>query len=84
MITRRRSQEFHELVEGSSTARASSYADLLELVGGLRATPEPVADPVFVAALRDMLIAEAEMTACLTGTLARFCASCRYWSANVR
>jgi hypothetical protein len=61
VITRRRSQEFHELVEGSSTARASSYADLLELVGGLRATPEPVADPVFVAALRDMLIAEAEI-----------------------
>jgi hypothetical protein len=61
VITGRRSQEFHELVEGGSTARASSYADLLEVVGGLRAAPRPVADPVFVAALRDMLIAEAEV-----------------------
>jgi hypothetical protein len=60
VITGRRSQEFHELVEGSSTAGASSYAGLLELVGGLRTIPEPVADPVFVAALREILIAEAE------------------------
>ena len=60
MITRRRSQEFHELVEGGSTARAASYADLLDVVGGLRTTPGPVADPVFVATLRDILIAEAE------------------------
>ncbi|MDX6357583.1 MAG: hypothetical protein QOH37_637 [Nocardioidaceae bacterium] len=59
MITGRRSQEFHELVEGSTT-RASSYAGLLELVGDLRTIPEPVADPVFVAALREILIAEAE------------------------
>jgi hypothetical protein len=60
VITGRRSQEFHELVEGSSKAGASSYAGLLELVGGLRTIPEPVADPVFVAALREILIAEAE------------------------
>jgi hypothetical protein len=60
VITGRRAQEFHELVEGSSTARGSSYAGLLEVVSELRATPDPVADPVFVAALRDMLIAEAE------------------------
>jgi hypothetical protein len=54
--------EFHELVEGTSTSssRASSYADLLEVVGGLRSTPAPFADPVFVAVLRDRLIAEAE------------------------
>jgi hypothetical protein len=61
VITRRRSQEFHELVEGGSTARAPSYAELLEVVGGLRTTPQPVADPVFVAALREILIAEAEV-----------------------
>jgi hypothetical protein len=60
VITRRRSQEFHELVESGSTARATAYADLLEVVGGLRATPAPVADPAFVAALRDLLITEAE------------------------
>jgi hypothetical protein len=63
VITRRRSQEFHEQVEGTSTSSspASSYADLLEVVGGLRSTPVPVADPVFVLALRDLLIAEAEI-----------------------
>jgi len=62
VITGRRSLEFHELVEGAptSSARASSYADLLEVVGGLRSVPAPVADPVFVAALRDRLITEAE------------------------
>jgi Domain of unknown function (DUF5667) len=57
---RRRAQEFHDLVEGSSPDRASSYGDLLEVVGGLRAAPAPVADPAFVAHLRDLLITEAE------------------------
>ncbi|WP_151083597.1 DUF5667 domain-containing protein [Nocardioides cynanchi] len=60
MITARRAREFHELVEGDSTSRAASYADLLAVVGGLRATPAAVADPAFVAALRDRLITEAE------------------------
>lgn len=62
MITGRSAQRFHELVEGSSTsgARLSSYADLLEVVGALQATPAPVPDPAFVAALRDRLIVEAE------------------------
>ena len=60
MITARRAREFHELVEGDSTPRAAAYADLLAVVGGLRATPGPVADPDFVVALRDRLITEAE------------------------
>jgi hypothetical protein len=62
VITGRRAQQFHELVEESSTggARLPEYAELLELVGALRAVPEPVADPAFVAGLRERLIAEAE------------------------
>jgi hypothetical protein len=62
VITRRRAQQFHELVEDPSTsgARTPAYADLLEVVGALRAVPEPVADPAFVSALRDRLLVEAE------------------------
>ena len=37
-----------------------AYADLLEVVGALRATPAPEPDPAFVAALRERLMAEAE------------------------
>lgn len=57
-----RAQQFHELVEQSSTGDASlpRYAGLLEVVGALRAIPAPVADPAFVATLRDRLLAEAE------------------------
>lgn len=62
MITGRRAQQFHELVEDSSTggARLPQYADLLDVVGALRAVPDPVADPAFVATLRERLLAEAE------------------------
>jgi hypothetical protein len=62
VITGRRAQQFHGLVEDPSTggARTPEYADLLDLVGALRAVPEPVADPAFVATLRERLIAEAE------------------------
>jgi hypothetical protein len=60
VITGRRAAEFHDLVEGAASPRSASYADLLDVVGGLRATPAPVADPGFVAALRERLITEAE------------------------
>jgi hypothetical protein len=62
VITRRRAQQFHELVEDPSTggARMPEYADLLDLVGAMRGVPEPIADPTFVATLRDRLVAEAE------------------------
>jgi hypothetical protein len=62
VITGRRAQQFHELVEDGSTggARLPQYAGLLDVVGALRAVPAPVADPAFVATLRDRLIAEAE------------------------
>jgi hypothetical protein len=62
VITARRAQQFHELVEDTSTggARLPQYAHLLDVVGALRAVPEPVADPVFVATLRERLLAEAE------------------------
>ena len=61
MTRGRRAQHFQELVEDSSTggARLPEYADLLDVVGALRAVPAPVADPVFVAALRDRLLAAA-------------------------
>ncbi len=65
MSTGRRSQRFHDLVEDTSTGRGndagrdSSYDDLLEVVGALRAVPAPVADPAFVASLRERLVEEA-------------------------
>lgn len=62
MTRGRRAQHFHALVEDSSAggARLPEYAELLELVGALRAVPTPVADPAFVADLRERLVAEAE------------------------
>jgi Domain of unknown function (DUF5667) len=62
VITGRSAQRFHELVEGASTSGAHlpSYAELLEVVGALRATPAPVPDPAYVAALRERLLVEAE------------------------
>jgi hypothetical protein len=62
VITGRSAQRFHGLVEGGSTGSigTSSYADLLEVVGVLQATPAPVPDPTFVADLRERLLIEAE------------------------
>lgn len=61
MITGRRSEEFHDLVEGGSTggSHATTHAPLLDLVQGLRDIPAPVADPAFVSRLREQLLAEA-------------------------
>jgi hypothetical protein len=71
-VTRaRRAEAFHALVEDSSAGGVrlpghperpehAEYGTLLAVVGALRAVPDPVADPAFVAALRDRLIAEAE------------------------
>ncbi len=58
----RRSQEFDDLVEGSSTgaARPTPYDDLLEVVGALRTVPAPEPDPDFVLALRERLVEEAQ------------------------
>jgi hypothetical protein len=62
VITGRRAQQFHELVEDTATrgARLPEYADLLDVVGALRAVPAPVPDPAFVTALREQLVAEAD------------------------
>lgn len=62
MTRGRRAQRFHELVEDGSPAgtRPPEYAELVEVVGALRSVPAPVADPAFVAALRERLVAEAE------------------------
>jgi hypothetical protein len=62
MITARRAQRFHELVEDTSTgsARMPEYGDLLDVVGALRAVPAVTPDPDFVLALRERLLAEAE------------------------
>ncbi len=61
MNTGRRSQQFHDLVESPSTSAVpSAYADLLEVVGALRAVPAPTPDPAFVATLRERLVLEAE------------------------
>jgi hypothetical protein len=62
VITGRRAQQFHDLVEDPSAGggRMPEYADLLDIVGALRAVPEPIADPAFVSSLRERLIVEAE------------------------
>lgn len=61
----RRADEFETLVERSSTGTAGAPpdardADLLALVGALRAVPEAEPRPEFVADLRGRLMAEAE------------------------
>jgi hypothetical protein len=56
----RRADEFNELVESPPTgATATRDADLLELVGAMRAVPKVTARPEFVADLRAQLMAEA-------------------------
>lgn len=55
----RGAEEFDALVSGSA-GEADRYADLLELVSSLRATPPVSARPEFVASLRTQLVAAAE------------------------
>ncbi len=59
--TRGRAERFAAVVNGESTRGASDdrYDDLLLLVGALRAVPEPVPRPEFLADLRSRLVAEA-------------------------
>jgi hypothetical protein len=60
VITSRRADEFQRVVEGgASTQAGTSYGDLMEIVGDLRALPAPVLHPEFVAELRARLLAEA-------------------------
>ena len=48
MIRGRNAQQFHDLVEGEAErARGTAYADLLDVVGSLRALPDPTPDPAF-------------------------------------
>src|SRR5262245_12318624 len=61
----RRADEFAALVERSSTGERTDVVDdrdaeLLELVGSLRAVPDPQPRPEFVAGLRERLMTEAE------------------------
>lgn len=59
----RRADDFDTLVEQASTGArdaSSREAELLELVGALRAVPDPQPRPEFVADLRSRLMAEAE------------------------
>lgn len=55
----RRAERFDAMVEGDSTVDAHD-ADLLELVGAMRAMPPVTARPEFVADLRERLLAEAD------------------------
>src|ERR1700754_3262497 len=56
----RRADEFAALVEGTSTSGLERHARLLDVVGQLQAETSPAPRPVFVADLRDRLMAEAE------------------------
>jgi hypothetical protein len=62
--TRRRAEQFAAVADGQSPGGAydGRYDDLLQLVGALRAVPEPVARPEFVADLRSRLVAEVAVT----------------------
>ncbi len=61
MTRGRNAQQFHDLVEGEAErARTTAYADLLGVVDGLRALPEPTPDPAFATALRQRLVTEAQ------------------------
>jgi hypothetical protein len=62
VITSRRAERFHELVEETSASgdRLPAYSELLEVVAGLRAVEAPAPDPAFVVALRERLVTEAE------------------------
>ncbi len=61
MIRGRSAQQFHDLVEGEAErARTPEYADLLDVVGSLRAMPDPTPDPAFATALRQRLVSEAQ------------------------
>ncbi|CAM3153375.1 DUF5667 domain-containing protein [Nocardioides dubius] len=57
----RRAEEFAAQLEGRSSRTPARDADLLELVGTLRAMPAPAPRPEFVSALRAELMAEAEV-----------------------
>jgi hypothetical protein len=65
---RRRAEEFDALLEGTSSGPVAQerYAELLDLVGALRATPPAQPRPEFVADLRERLLVAAETE--LTGT----------------
>ncbi|MCL2543844.1 MAG: DUF5667 domain-containing protein [Nocardioidaceae bacterium] len=56
----RRAEEFDAALSGrASDAAADRYADLLDVVGAMRAVPGPTARPAFVADLRERLMTEA-------------------------
>ncbi|WP_370290574.1 DUF5667 domain-containing protein [Nocardioides sp.] len=64
-ISSRRAEEFNALLEGlegsaDGATASGEHAELLALVGALRAVPEPAARPDFVASLRTQLVAAAE------------------------
>src|SRR4051794_4447781 len=62
--TRRRAEQFAAVADGQSPGGAydGRYDDLLQLIGVLRAVPQPVARPGFVAAPRSRVVAEAAVT----------------------
>ncbi|HET7193483.1 MAG TPA: DUF5667 domain-containing protein [Nocardioides sp.] len=59
---RRRAEEFHSLVEDTSTGglHDARYADFLDIVASLRDTPAAQPRPEFVSGLRERLMIEAE------------------------
>lgn len=57
---RRRAEQFDALVGDPTAGGDARYADLLEVVGALRAVPAPSPRPDFSASLRERLMAEAD------------------------
>ena len=58
---RRRAEEFHSLLDGTTDEQVDArYAELVRVVGRMREVPEVSARPAFVADLRERLMAEAE------------------------
>lgn len=58
--TKRRAEEFHDLVEHSTDASDSRYADVLGLVAQLRAVEQPEPRAEFTASLREELMVAAD------------------------
>lgn len=57
---RRRAEQFDALVGDPTAGGDARYAELLQVVGALRAVPAPAPRPDFSAALRERLMAEAD------------------------
>ena len=84
--SRRRAEEFHSLVEGSSTGglHDARYTEFLNIVATLRDVPEAEPRPAFVADLREQLMAAADTVLVVSDDEARLALRSRPSSPRTR